>query len=85
MASFEERLRRLEEISAELKSPELELEKATSLFEEGVKLSQTLEKELRKVEDRIEILINKPLGPDEKPVLEIFPELGDQASTRLED
>ena len=75
MAKFEEDLNRLEEINALLKSPDIELDKAADLFEEGVQLAQKLEKDLGKIEGRIEVLINKPTSPEETPVLELFPEL----------
>jgi exodeoxyribonuclease VII small subunit len=73
--SFEERLKRLEEISEAIRGGEVELEKATSLFEEGIRLAQSLEKELSSVEGRIEKLVKAPSQPGEKPVLELFPEL----------
>ena len=75
MKSFEERLTRLEEISEEIQGGKLPLEKAVSLFEEGITLSKGLEKELTKIERKIEILINKPDKKEMKPELELFPEL----------
>ena len=45
------------------------------LFEEGIKLSSALEKEIGKMERKVEILINKPDTPEEKPEFELFPEL----------
>jgi exodeoxyribonuclease VII small subunit len=77
MKSFEERLDRLEEISAQMQKGSIPLEEAIDLFEEGIKLSKGLEKELSKIERRIEILINKPDKPDDKPELELFPDLND--------
>lgn len=79
MKSFEERLTRLEEISEEIQGGKLPLEKAVSLFEEGITLSKGLEKELTKIERKIEMLINKPDTKEIKPELELFPELnGDE-------
>ncbi len=75
MESFEERLERLEEISEKLRRGDLGLEDASLVFEEGIKLAKGLEKELAKVERRIEILINEPKTVGEKPILELFPEL----------
>ena len=73
--NFEERLLRLEEISLSLKDGDLALEEALKKFEEGVRLARTLEKELSRIERRIEILVNDPETDDEKPILELFPEL----------
>ena len=75
MKSFEERLERLENLSEQIKEGNIPLEKAVSLFEEGMKLSKGLENELSKYERKIEILINNPKNEDEKPDLELFPEL----------
>lgn len=77
MKNFEERLSRLEEISEEIQEGNIPLEKAVSLFEEGVTLSKGLEKELSKIERKIEILINKPDKKEIKPDLELFPELNE--------
>ncbi|MFP4301552.1 MAG: exodeoxyribonuclease VII small subunit [Alkalispirochaetaceae bacterium] len=75
MKSFEERLERLESLSEKIRSEECTLEEATSYFEEGVKLAKGLEKELSRVEKRVEILVNEPDEEGEKPVLELFPEV----------
>ncbi|MBN2533805.1 MAG: exodeoxyribonuclease VII small subunit [Spirochaetales bacterium] len=78
MKSFEERLTRLEGISEEIQDGKLPLEKAVSLFEEGISLSRGLEKELAKIERKIEILINKPDRKETRPELELFPELNEE-------
>lgn len=75
MKSFEERLKRLERLSEEIRSEDCTLEEATSYFEEGVKLAKGLEKELSQVEKRVEILVNEPDEEGEKPVLELFPDV----------
>jgi exodeoxyribonuclease VII small subunit len=75
---FEERLRRLEEVSSALKDGELPLEDSLKKFEEGVRLARGLEKELSRIERRIEILINAPETENEKPELELFPELNEE-------
>jgi exodeoxyribonuclease VII small subunit len=75
MKSFEERLERLEEISDEMQKGNIPLEEAVDLFEEGIKLSKGLEKELGKIERRIEILVNKPDKADDKPEMELFADL----------
>jgi len=76
--SFEERLERLEELNEKIGSGELPLEEAVALFEEGIKLAKGLEKDLAKVERRIEILVNQPEQADDKPNLELFPDLAEE-------
>ncbi|MDR3200144.1 MAG: exodeoxyribonuclease VII small subunit [Spirochaetales bacterium] len=76
--NFEEKLKRLEEIASSMKDDELQLEEAMKKFEEGVRLARALEKDLSKIERRIEILVNNPETEDEKPELELFPELNDE-------
>ncbi len=78
MKSFEERLTRLEDLSEKIKEGDLPLEEAVSYFEEGIKLSRGLEQELSKYERKIEILINNPKKTEDKPDLELFPELSDE-------
>ena len=73
--NFEERLRRLEELSSLMKEGKISLEDAAKHFEEGIRLARTLEKELSKIERKIEILVNAPETEEEKPELELFPEL----------
>ena len=70
--SFEEKLNRLEEINNNMKGGDVPIEKAMKLFEEGIKLASSLEKELGKMERKVEILINKPETPEEEPKLELF-------------
>ncbi|UCF99075.1 MAG: exodeoxyribonuclease VII small subunit [Spirochaetaceae bacterium] len=80
MKSFEDRLNRLETLSEKLREGKIPLEEAVSIFEEGMKLAKELEKELAKIERKVEILVNEPQKKSggeagEKPVLELFPEL----------
>ena len=56
--TFEERLERLEELGDEIRKSDIPLDDAIKAFEEGIKLARTLEKELEKIESRIEILMN---------------------------
>jgi exodeoxyribonuclease VII small subunit len=58
MKNFEERLSRLEELGEAIRKPDFPLEEALKAFEEGIKLARSLEKDLEKVESRIEILMN---------------------------
>ena len=52
-SNFEQDLSRLEEISRILEEDNVELEKAISLFEEGVKLSKSCLKTLKEAEPKI--------------------------------
>ena len=72
MKKFEERLDRLEEISDMIKSADLPLEEALAAFEEGIKLAKTLEKDIDKIESKVQILMNQPMQPQDKPELELF-------------
>jgi exodeoxyribonuclease VII small subunit len=60
--SFEQRLRRLEQIVGELESDQLELEKALALFEEGVACLRAATEELGKVEARVQRLVERTDG-----------------------
>lgn len=73
MKKFEERLDRLEELSESIKDPDIALEDALAFFEEGIKLAKGLERDLDKIEGKIQILMNNPATPEEKPELELFP------------
>jgi len=72
---FEQRLQRLEKLAEKLREGNVPLEEAIALFEEGMKLSKALEKDLARVERRVQILTNEPLGDEEEPALELFPEM----------
>lgn len=58
MKNFEERLARLEKISEKIQDTNLPLEDAFGLFEEGMKLASSLEKDVEKLEGNVQILIN---------------------------
>ena len=53
MNSFEKRMSRLEEINTLLKEQKSSFSEMTSLFEEGIKLSESLETELNQAEQKI--------------------------------
>jgi exodeoxyribonuclease VII small subunit len=78
MKGFEERLSKLEEITENIQSGDIPLEKAVDLFEQGVTLARSLEKDLAKIERKIEILTNQPDTPEDSPELELFPELNEE-------
>jgi exodeoxyribonuclease VII small subunit len=72
MKNFEERLGRLEEIADRMRSPDLALEEAVTVFEEGIKLAKGLERDLEKIQGKVEILLNNPVSPGDKPELGLF-------------
>jgi exodeoxyribonuclease VII small subunit len=59
---FERSLARLEEVVRRLESPQLSLDDAMQLFEEGVALSRECQKQLEEAEGRVEILLKKADG-----------------------
>jgi len=73
--TFEERLERLEELGEEIRKTDIPLDDAIKAFEEGIKLARTLEKDLEKIESRIEVLMNgTEAGADEEAELGLFDE-----------
>lgn len=74
MKKFEQRLARLEELSEKLREGAIPIEEATAYFEEGIKLARGLEKDLSRIERKVEILVNEPDAPEEEPTLELFPD-----------
>lgn len=70
MKNFEENLSRLEELTANIKRTDISLEDALKAFEEGIKLARGMEKEIDKIEGKIQILMNQP-----EPETALAPEL----------
>ena len=71
--SLEEKLERLEILGENIRKPDIPLDKALKDFEEGIKLARSLEKELEKIQNRIEILMNGPNAKAaDRPELELF-------------
>jgi len=66
LPKFEECLDRLEKIVSEMEKGDIPLERALSLFEEGVKLSNSCRGELEAAEGKVEILLkqNGKLQPE---------------------
>jgi exodeoxyribonuclease VII small subunit len=60
--SFEKNLERLDAIVRQLEDADLPLEKALQLYEEGMKLSEVCQKQLREAEGRIQILMKRAGG-----------------------
>jgi exodeoxyribonuclease VII small subunit len=73
--TFEEAIKRLEEIVRELESGEIEIEKALTIFEEGTRLAKLCAKKLAGIEKRVEILKKGEKGED---VLELFQGIDDE-------
>ena len=75
MKNFEERLEKLEKLGDTIRKTDIPLEDSIKAFEEGIKLARSLEKDLEKIESRIEILLNSPEAkPQETPELDLFDE-----------
>ena len=60
--SFEQRLKRLEQIVSELESDQIDLERAMALFEEGVSTLKVATEELGRVEAKVQRLVEKADG-----------------------
>ena len=73
MKNFEERLGRLENLGEKIRKTDIPLDEALKAFEEGIRLAQELEKDLEKIENRIEVLMNSADAPlEESADLELF-------------
>ena len=70
---FENSLKRLESIVAKMEKGELPLSESVKLFEEGIKLTRTLSKQIEEAERKVEILLKdqsrgasiEPFEPEE--------------------
>jgi exodeoxyribonuclease VII small subunit len=74
MATFEESLKQLETIVAQLERGDLPLEQSVKLFEQGMELSAACKEHLEKAEGKVQILMRQRDGtlqpgpfPDQKP------------------
>ena len=73
MKNFEERLERLELLGEQIRKTDIPLDEALKAFEEGIRLARTLESDLEKIENRIELLMNSAEAlANESPELELF-------------
>lgn len=75
MGTFEERLQRLEQLGEELRRGTLPIDQAMARFEEGIALARTLERDLAKIDRRIEVLINEPERDGAAPAFQLFPDV----------
>ena len=65
--SFEDRLRRLQEVVAALENGELPLEDSVRLYKEGLTLSRSCREQLEKARTEVRLLTEEGLEPcDEK-------------------
>jgi exodeoxyribonuclease VII small subunit len=62
LATFEESLKQLESIVAQLERGDLPLEDSIKIFEEGIRLSALCKKELDSAESKVEILLKQRDG-----------------------
>ena len=70
--TFEQAMKQLEQIVADLESGDLPLEKALKRFEEGVKLSRYCTEALDETERKVTILLKDAAGNTvEKPFAEV--------------
>jgi len=60
--NFEEAMKKLEEIAAELEKNDLDLDTSVKKFEEGMELSKKCSKILESAEKKISVLINTADG-----------------------
>ena len=70
MAKFEDSLKKLEAIVAQLEEGDLALEESLKLFEEGVSLSAACKQELDAAEGKVQMLVRQRDGSQK---LESFP------------
>ena len=71
--NFEERLERQKKLGEAIRKTDIPLDEALKAFEEGIKLARTLEADLEKIENRIEILMNSAdANEGDPPDLELF-------------
>lgn len=84
MENFEENLKKLEQITADIKRSDISLEDALKNFEEGIKLASGMEKQLDEIEGKIQILMNEPQPMTEKnkPQLDLFSDDSEVSGTR---
>ena len=69
MIAFGEKLK---SASNERSGETMPLEEALKIFEDGIQLAKGMEKELDKIEGKIQILMNQPKLPEDKCELDLF-------------
>lgn len=61
--TFEEDMKRLEDINMSLRNPQTSLEQAILLYEEGDRLRRNLEKMLGEISRRIDVVVSREPEP----------------------
>ncbi|MCR4879436.1 MAG: exodeoxyribonuclease VII small subunit [Bacilli bacterium] len=54
---FEKELKRLEEISSKMENKTISLDESIALYEEGIKITKSLEEALKEAEKKVEAVI----------------------------
>lgn len=81
MTNFEEKLSRLEQLTLDIKRNNISLEDALKDFEEGIKLARGMEKEIEKIEGKIQQLMNQPDSvKNEEPQFSLFDGISENGS-----
>ena len=82
--TFEENLKKLEQLTTDIKRSDISLEDALKDFEEGIKLASGMEKQLDEIEGKIQILMNEPepMTKENPPQLDLFSDDGEVKGTR---
>lgn len=82
--NFEEKLAQLEKLTQDIKRTDISLEDALKDFEQGIQLASGLEKELDKIEGKIQILMNEPnpMVKDNPPQMDLFSDDSTVSGTR---
>ena len=84
MNNFEQNLSKLEKLTLDIKRADISLEDALLDFEQGIQLARGMEKELDKIEGKIQLLMNQPdSSTGETPELGLFSAV-DQSGTEGE-
>ena len=81
MPTFEEKLKRLEQLTSDIKRNNISLEDALNDIEVGIKLARGMENEIDKIEGKIQQLMNQPdkLSAEE-PQFNLFSGISDTGS-----
>lgn len=84
MATFEENLQRLEQLTGDIKRSDISLEDALKDFEEGIKLAKGMESQLDAIEGKIQILMTEPspMAKDNPPQMDLFSDDSEVSGTR---
>ena len=84
MATFEENLQKLEELTGDIKRNDISIEDALKDFEEGIKLAKGMEEQLDAIEGKIQILMNEPspMSKDNPPQMDLFSDDSEVSGTR---